>query len=69
MKCRKLKKEGETEIKLNSTKQIIYPGIFRPCQDGFSVDFPDLPGCVSEGVEHADALCMAQEAIREKVGV
>ena len=31
--------------------KLIYPAIFTPCteKEGYTVEVPDLPGCVSEG--------------------
>lgn len=42
----------------------IYPAIFhREEVGGYSVDFPDLLGCVSEGDTLSEALEMAQDAL------
>jgi predicted RNase H-like HicB family nuclease len=41
----------------------VYPAVFRPAGDGYSVDFPDLPGCVSAGSNRFEALDMAREAL------
>lgn len=42
----------------------IYPAIFHP-EDvgGYSLHFPDLPGCISEGDTLPEALEMAQDAL------
>lgn len=40
-----------------------YPAIFEPEDVGYSVLFPDLPGCGTQGDTLAEALSMAQEAI------
>ena len=31
--------------------KLIYPAVFTPCEEleGYTVEFPDLPGCVTEG--------------------
>lgn len=45
--------------------KIAYPAIFIPFEDGddgYTVEFPDLPGCVTEGYSMADALFMAEDA-------
>ena len=43
--------------------KLAYPAIFEPCEEGgYSVSFPDLPGCFTEGEDFADAIYMAQEA-------
>lgn len=42
----------------------IYPAIFHPEEvGGYSLHFPDLPGCVTEGDTLAEALEMAQDAL------
>ncbi len=45
-------------------KKLIYPACFYPCEDkeGYTVVVPDLPGCVSEGDNLADAIDMAVDA-------
>lgn len=45
--------------------KLVYPAIFIPFddeEDGYTVEFPDLPGCVTEGYSMADALFMAEDA-------
>ncbi|MDO4281801.1 MAG: type II toxin-antitoxin system HicB family antitoxin [Peptococcaceae bacterium] len=45
--------------------KLTYPAIFYPCQDlpgGYTVEVPDLPGCVTEGDSLADAILMATDA-------
>lgn len=45
--------------------RLAYPAIFIPFEDGdvgYTVEFPDLPGCVTEGYSVADALFMAEDA-------
>lgn len=44
--------------------KLIYPAIFEPWEDqnGYTVTFPDLPGCVTEGATLADAIQMAEDA-------
>ena len=42
----------------------LYPAYFRRVESGgYSVDFPDLPGCVSAGDTMEEALSMAREAL------
>ncbi|TDF98276.1 type II toxin-antitoxin system HicB family antitoxin [Paenibacillus piri] len=42
----------------------IYPAVFDPNENGgFTVTFPDLPGCITEGDDMDDALRMASEAL------
>lgn len=44
--------------------KLIYPAFFYPFEDGegFLVEFPDLPGCVTQGETLQEALEMAQDA-------
>ena len=45
-------------------KKLIYPAIFHKAEvGGYSVTFPDLPGCNTEGNDLAEALYMAQDAL------
>ena len=41
----------------------IYPAVFTPEENGFSVEFPDLPGCVTAGEDLNDAMYMANDAL------
>lgn len=43
--------------------KIIYPAVFHLEEEGYSVDFPDLLGCVTEGDSLEEALEMAQDAL------
>jgi predicted RNase H-like HicB family nuclease len=43
-----------------------FPAIFDPGTDGskgFTVTFPDLPGCITEGSDMAEALHMAKDVL------
>ncbi len=42
----------------------IYPAIFTYDDDGISVEFPDLPGCLTCGDTEDDAFLMAQDALQ-----
>jgi len=44
--------------------KLLYPAVFHP-EDvgGYSVTFPDLPGCVTEGDALPEALYMAEDAL------
>lgn len=45
--------------------KLTYPACFYPCQEkagGYTVEVPNLPGCVSEGNTLADAILMATDA-------
>ena len=45
-------------------EKLIYPAIFHKEEvGGYSVTFPDLPGCNTEGNDLAQALYMAQDAL------
>ncbi|MCM1185946.1 MAG: type II toxin-antitoxin system HicB family antitoxin [Lachnoclostridium sp.] len=44
---------------------LTYPACFYPCEEkegGFTVEVPDLPGCVSEGSTLAEAILMGTDA-------
>ncbi len=42
----------------------IYSAIFEPCESiGYTITFPDLPGCITEGDTLTEALSMAKEAL------
>lgn len=44
--------------------RLIYPAVFYPFENGngYTVEVPDLPGCVSEGDTLADAILMVTDA-------
>lgn len=43
--------------------KLIYPACFYPCEEGgYTVIFPDLPGCITEADTLADAVDMAIDA-------
>lgn len=44
-------------------RKLVYNAVFAKSQDGFGVDFPDLPGCISFGATLQDAENMAREAL------
>jgi len=44
-------------------KKIIYFAVFEPTDTGYSVYFPDLPGCVTVGGDMAQAVKMAGRAL------
>lgn len=46
--------------------EFVYPAVFHPNEDGsFTVTFPDLPGCISEGKSLGNAMYMAQSALTQ----
>lgn len=44
--------------------KLVYPAVFLPSEqgDGYTVTFPDLPGCITEGDTLAEAIFMAEDA-------
>ncbi len=44
--------------------KLTYPAVLTPCIDkeGYTVEVPDLPGCVTEGSDLADAIEMGVDA-------
>jgi predicted RNase H-like HicB family nuclease len=44
--------------------KLIYPAIFTACEEkeGYTVEVPDLPGCVTEGDSLSDAIEMGTDA-------
>lgn len=45
--------------------KLVYTAVFTPYSDGtdgYTVEFPDLPGCVTGGDDMAEALLMAEDA-------
>lgn len=46
--------------------EFVYPAIFLPNDDGsYTITYPDLPGCISEGKSLANAMHMAQAALKQ----
>lgn len=44
-------------------RKLAYPAIFTPDDNGgFTVEVPDLPGCVTEGDDLAESVLMGQDA-------
>lgn len=41
----------------------VYPAVFDYAEDGISVEFPDLPGCITCGDTEEEALRMARDAL------
>ena len=49
--------------------EYVYPAIFHKNEDeSYTVIYPDLPGCISEGKNLANALLMAQSALKQWIG-
>lgn len=46
--------------------EYVYPAIFEQNSDGsYTITFPDLPGCISEGKSLGNAIDMAQSALTQ----
>jgi len=46
--------------------EYIYPAIFEQNSDGsYTITYPDLPGCISEGKSLSNAIDMAQRALSQ----
>lgn len=46
--------------------EYVYPALFHPNGDGsFTITYPDLPGCISEGKSLGNAMYMAQSALTQ----
>ncbi|MGN0321104.1 MAG: type II toxin-antitoxin system HicB family antitoxin [Lachnospira sp.] len=52
------------ERKKVDVMKLVYPAIFTPCaeKEGYTVEVPDLPGCVTEGSDLAEAIEMGIDA-------
>ena len=49
--------------------EYVFPAVFHPNDDGsFTITYPDLPGCISEGKNLANAIHMAQDALAQWIG-
>lgn len=46
-----------------NSKTILYEALFEYADDGITVTFPDLPGCITCGVTEEEALVMAKDAL------
>lgn len=46
--------------------EYVYPAVFHPNEDGsYTITYPDLAGCISEGKTLANAMYMAQAALTQ----
>lgn len=46
--------------------EYVYPAVFHSNDDGsFTITYPDLPGCISEGKSLGNAMYMAQSALTQ----
>ncbi len=46
--------------------EYVYPALFHSNEDGsFTITYPDLPGCISEGKSLGNAIYMAQSALTQ----
>ena len=49
--------------------EYVYPAIFHHNEDeSYTIVFPDLPGCISEGKTLGNAMYMAQSALTQWIG-
>ena len=49
--------------------EYVYPAIFhRNKDDSYTITYPDLPGCISEGKNLGNAMHMAQSALTQWIG-
>jgi predicted RNase H-like HicB family nuclease len=49
--------------------EYVYPAIFHKNEDGsYTIVYPDLPGCISEGKSLGNAMYMAQAALAQWIG-
>jgi predicted RNase H-like HicB family nuclease len=49
--------------------EYVYPAIFHKNEnESYTVIYPDLPGCISEGKNLGNALYMAQSALKQWLG-
>ena len=49
--------------------EYVYPAVFHPNDDGsFTITYPYLPGCISEGKSLGNAMYMAQSALTQWIG-
>jgi predicted RNase H-like HicB family nuclease len=49
--------------------EYVYPAIFHANEDGsYTVTYPDLPGCITEGKSLGNALFMAQDVLKLWLG-
>ena len=49
--------------------EYVYPAVFHANADdgSYTITYPDLPGCISEGKTLANAMYMAQSALKEYI--
>ena len=46
--------------------EYVFPAVFHGNEDGsYTITFPDLPGCISEGKSIGNAIYMAQDALKQ----
>lgn len=52
--------------KRKTIKEYVYPAVFHANEDGtYTIIFPDLPGCISEGKSLGNAMKMAEAALTQ----
>lgn len=52
--------------KCKTIQEYVYPAVFHTNEDGtYTIIFPDLPGCISEGKSLGNAMKMAEAALTQ----
>ena len=57
------KSQGDVEMRRSLIKKYFYPAVFHEEDGGYWVEFPELPGCVTQGDTFEEAYEMAAEAL------
>lgn len=52
---------------MKRNEHYVYPAVFDYSDDGITITFPDLPGCISEADTDFDAMRMAQDALGSRL--
>lgn len=53
-------------MKQQALQEYVYPAVFHANEDGtYTIIFPDLPGCISEGKTLGNAMQMAEAALTQ----
>ncbi|MDR1390074.1 MAG: type II toxin-antitoxin system HicB family antitoxin [Treponema sp.] len=49
--------------------EYVFPAVFHKNKDGsYTITYPDLPGCISEGKSLGNAMYMAESGLRQWLG-
>ena len=53
-------------MRKQASQEYVYPAVFHANEDGtYTIIFPDLPGCISEGKSLGNAMKMAEAALTQ----